>query len=493
MKVLLPIVLSIAISGGSSRASFVASPLSTMPISSAASVHHRRGGSSGRGPKSAASDDDDDSPTSSSPFVSSDLKSLLPTPKKRTLRLDKFGRRVHDLTDDGTAKYSMKGVGGGNEEGEDGSRPKSAKEMAAEASSADFHLPASTMTTGADLKALLPSRATRKLSSSSSSSPGPSLSQILDMINDGTTTTIASAAAAARAKSDKERAADASKAQFVLPQFSSSKSGGSDLKALLPRQNTRFMKLDKFGRRVQRMEDDGTVNMMKEPSPSPLRPTAASDASSVSAEAIVDLDDGWDGGKNNYGSLKDLAPTRRETWTRLDFKGASIVDDRRTKRGVVNVGGSVNEAGGGNLRALLPKRPTWTKLDFKGGSVEDERRTRRKPPGGASGIVEGGYSNLKTLLPERTITWKKNQVLRSGSAAVVSSNARGLREERLPDIKYKLTDGASSGSDDMYDEEVDGEDEDEEEGGVGRKDEVKPYTNLKDLLPERKTTWRTVR
>ena len=126
--------------------------------------------------------------------------------------------------------------------------------MAAEASSADFHLPASATTTGADLKALLPMGGTRKGQSSpsppsSSSPPGPSLSQLLDMLNDGTTTTTASAAsdaaAAARAKSDKERAADASKAQFRLPPISpSSRSGGSDLKALLPRQNTRFMKLD---------------------------------------------------------------------------------------------------------------------------------------------------------------------------------------------------------------------------------------------------------
>ncbi len=251
MKVLRPILLCIAISGGSSGASFVASPPSAMIISSGTSVHHRRGMSSGRRPPAAAADDDD-ATTSSSPFVSSDLKSLLPTPKKRTLRLDKFGRRVHDLTDDGTAKYNMKGEGGGEDEavvvegcwGEDGRRKKSAKEMAAEASSADFHLPASTSSTGADLKALLPKRATRTESSpsSSSSSPGPSLSQILDMINDGTTTT---SAAAARAKSDKERAAEASKAQFVLPPpSSSSRSGGSDLKALLPRQNTRFMKLD---------------------------------------------------------------------------------------------------------------------------------------------------------------------------------------------------------------------------------------------------------
>ena len=47
------------------------------------------------------------------------LKDLLPTPRKRTLILDKFGRRVHDLTDDGTARYEMKessgrGAGGSN-------------------------------------------------------------------------------------------------------------------------------------------------------------------------------------------------------------------------------------------------------------------------------------------------------------------------------------------------------------------------------------------
>jgi hypothetical protein len=264
MKVLRPILLFIAIPDGSSGASFVASPPSSKSNSSgASSVHHRRGMSTGRRPPAAAADDDDDdddvdATSSSSPFVSSDLKSLLPTPRKRTLRLDKFGRRVHDLTDDGTAKYNMKGEGEEDEAvaaeggwGEDGRRTKSAKEMAAEASSADFHLPASISTTGADLKALLPKRTTRAESSTSSSaststsSPGPSLSQILDMINDGATTTSAAVAAAARAKSDKERAADASKAQFVLkPLSSSSRSGGSDLKALLPRQNTRFMKLD---------------------------------------------------------------------------------------------------------------------------------------------------------------------------------------------------------------------------------------------------------
>lgn len=257
MKVLLPFLLCTANPGVSTGASFVASPLaisgssSSSSPSSSASVHHRHSSNSGCRPAAAASS------SSTPPFVSSDLKSFLPTPKKRTLRLDKFGRRVHDLTDDGTAKYNMKGEGGGDDEQEeDATRPKSAKEMAAEASSADFHLPASATTTGADLKALLPKGVTKKGQSSlsppsSSSPPGPSLSQILGMLNDGTTTTTASAAsdataaAAARAKSDKERAADASRAQFHLPPISpSSRSGGSDLKALLPRQKSRFMKLD---------------------------------------------------------------------------------------------------------------------------------------------------------------------------------------------------------------------------------------------------------
>ena len=43
--------------------------------------------------------------TTSSPG-GSNLKSLLPTPKRTTLTLDKFGRRIHDLKSDGTPKYS---------------------------------------------------------------------------------------------------------------------------------------------------------------------------------------------------------------------------------------------------------------------------------------------------------------------------------------------------------------------------------------------------
>ena len=119
----------------------------------------------------------------------------------------------------------------------------------------------------------------------------------------------------------------------------------------------------KFGRRVQRMEDDGTVNMMKEPSPAPRPPASA--VSSLSPHgagetAAAGPVDGWSGGKNNYGSLRDLAPTRRETWTRLDFKGASIVDERRTKRGGAGAGRAVDDAGfggggGGEPEGVAPK------------------------------------------------------------------------------------------------------------------------------------------
>ena len=256
----------------------------------------------------------------------------------------------------------------------------------------------------------------------------------------------------------------------------------------------------KFGRRVQRMEDDGTVNMMKEPSPAPRPPASA--VSSLSPHGTGDTAaagpvDGWGGGKNNYGSLRDLAPTRRETWTRLDFKGASIVDERRTTRGGAGAGGAVDDAGfggggGGNLRGLLPKSATWTRLDVKGASVVDERRMGGKVPGGGGGgiVNEGGYSNLKILLPARTITWKKNQVLSSGSATVASSNVRGLREEKQSDIKDEIADtSASSSEDEINVEEIDEEEKEEKE----EEEKIKAYTNLKDLLPERRNMFRTIR
>ena len=181
--------------------------------------------------------------TGSTPSSSSGLKSLLPTPKKRTLTLDKFGRRVHDLTDDGTAKYnrmdatSTPAMKAEEEEGREEIRKKnkrSDKEQAMMASSAGFRATtAAEAGAGTNLKTLLPQGKSFSLgikeTAVSSSSAAPALSQMLDMLNEGSVV-----------KSEKARAADASSADFRII----SKPGGSDLKALLPLQNTRFLKLD---------------------------------------------------------------------------------------------------------------------------------------------------------------------------------------------------------------------------------------------------------
>lgn len=284
------------------------------------------------------------------------------------------------------------------------------------------------------------------------------------------------------------------------------------------------------------MEDDGTVNMKKEPTQQ--RPTAEvpytntpqpqdikMKASQPQVSPVVKksqslakllnaqdrkvgrggvinrensdsvLAEGNEGPPPNYGSLRDLIPTRRPTWTKLDFKGGSVVDESRMKRmsGGGSVSGNAADAdvskplSGQGLKDLLPKRATWTKLDFHGASVVDERRTKQAGPRSERGSFnEGQYSNLTTLLPQRTITWKKDRVLSSGSAATVSENARGLRDERQQAMRDEVTASASmnAASDDELVE--DGED-------IPIEEELKPYSNLKDLLPERKMTWRSTK
>ena len=237
--------------------------------------------------------------------------------------------------------------------------------------------------------------------------------------------------------------------------------------------------IQKFGRRIQKMQDDGTVNITKEP-------TTSTEWGSPTTN-----------GNTDYGSLKNLAPTKRETWTRLDFKGGSIIDERRMiaiisepKSGVAL--STTKGEGGSNLKALLPKRSTWTKLDFKGGQVEDFRRTRGADSNSSSTVAlntdNKPYSNLKLLLPPRTITWrKKNQLLSSGSAPIISSNVRGLREERLADIKDEITSDTTF-SDDEVNVVYDDDDDDEEE----EMDVTNKFTNLKDLLPEKRSTSRTI-
>jgi len=218
--------------GGASASAFIISSPSVVPHSS----------SSTSVLLSLSDVQEGTSSTPSSSSSSSDLKSLLPTPKKRTLTLDKFGRRVHDLTDDGTAKYnrmdatSTPAMKAEEEEGREEIRKKnkrSDKEQAMMASSAGFRATtAAEAGAGTNLKTLLPqgksfSRGIKETVVSSSAAPA--LSQMLDMLNEGSVV-----------KSEKARAADASSADFRII----SKPGGSDLKALLPLQNTRFLKLD---------------------------------------------------------------------------------------------------------------------------------------------------------------------------------------------------------------------------------------------------------
>ena len=92
---------------------------------------------------------------------------------------------------------------------------------------------------------------------------------------------------------------------------------GADLKDLLPKQKMKFMKLDKFGRRVQSMEDDTTVNYTKsrEPDSSEEAEEVPGGDADAADEASIDLGQSISGtGASNYGSLKDLLPTKRATW-----------------------------------------------------------------------------------------------------------------------------------------------------------------------------------
>ena len=258
----------------------------------------------------------------------------------------------------------------------------------------------------------------------------------------------------------------------------------------------------KFGRRVQRMEDDGTVNMMKEPASTVLAPVAKATISDGDDDddddALVDLDSQVALASGvNYGSLKNLLPEKRLTWTKLDFKGASVVDDRRMKGrgdgGGSSTGIEVNDKQGSSsvgLKALLPVRPTWTKLDFHGASVEDERRTKKRTPTQSSitKINEGqNYSNLTSLLPARKITFRKGQVFSSGSATMVNSNImRSTQSLGRQDRMMGVTKETNADDDD---DGVIGENEDNNFDSM----QGKSYTNLKDLLPERKISWRTIK
>jgi len=252
---------------------------------------------------------------------------------------------------------------------------------------------------------------------------------------------------------------------------------GADLKDLLPKQKMKFMKLDKFGRRVQSMEDDTTVNYTKSREPDPSEdvdemPVGDADAAD---EASIDLGQSISGtGASNYGSLKDLLPTKRPTWTKLDFKGGSVEDERRTKPRKSS--DSVASTSGG-LQALLPKKPSWTKLDFHGVGVEDTSRTQsgeRKSSEGAA----SEFSSLRDHLPERTITWKRGQTLSAGIAESARDSVRETRRAAMKDAVMASAAASSAG---------------EVEDGVEAEADENDYlsgSSLRDLLPKNKFAFR---
>jgi hypothetical protein len=445
---------------------------------------------------------------------STDLKSLLPKQKMRFMKLDKFGRRVQRMEDDGTVSYTKSRVvddsnngGVGEESGEGSAEGGGGGEKVGAIRGVKSTSSTGVFTSGSEVEQPQPTFKTYVPSTDTKEKEdvGQSLSKLLT--------------------DSKQLAGDKSKETFDQKVSSS-----TDLKALLPTQKMRFMKLDKFGRRVQRMEDDGTVSYTKS------RPGDESGSSAsmvdLGTEASTTTSGGGGGGEKSGAeapspsvNLKDLAGiSKRPVFTKLDFKGGSVPDDRREKKSPVDndveeeaaplslsglrklalsskrptftkldfhgtgvaderripkdttaaaeVAPTNNKS---NLKDLLPKRPTFTKLDFKGGNVADERRMKKSSSSSAEPVgVATTTSSLKTLLPERKFMWKKEERRRTttndfigsvGGDFIAKTTTVQMRQKAMRD---EVIASASAGSD--------------EEGGN--------YSNLTNLLPKQKFVFR---
>lgn len=239
------------------------------------------------------------------------------------------------------------------------------------------------------------------------------------------------------------------------------------------------------------MEDDGTITYAKEPGKSTGSKIASHRGTREGfvkdGAANVDLGSAEAAsGAANYGNLRVLLP-QKPVWTKLDFHGRPVEDERRTKKAAKPADTTEPISSGSGLKELLPKREVWTKLDFHGRPVPDERRTKKAdtPSPSGEGFNSGSYSNLSTLLPERKIKWRKQgELLSSGSAPTVSDNTRGLREERQQAMKDEVIAAADDGDVSAEQEEDAGDDAD----SAGAPE--KGYMNLSRLLPERKIKWR---
>jgi len=106
--------------------------------------------------------------------------------------------------------------------------------------------------------------------------------------------------------------------------------------------------IQKFGRRVQRMEDDGTVNVRKEPERKGITNTEQQAAKIASHRGTKE-------GFDSDGAAPAAAVVEEED---LYYSNEENADD--------SSGGTTSSSPNyGSLKQLLPKRPIWTKLDFR--------------------------------------------------------------------------------------------------------------------------------
>ncbi|KAL7490381.1 hypothetical protein ACHAWT_005487 [Skeletonema menzelii] len=455
--------------------------------------------------------------------LSSDLRALLPKPASRPLKMDKFGRRIYRMEDDTTVRhtkgdYSSNNNTNNNEEEEEGSAPE--KIVAGDRAPPTTTTVSTTTTTSSSNNG--------NNSSSNSNSSSSSLSNLLT--------------------DTKQLAGDKSLQTFEnVVHHHQQQSSSSDLKKLLPTAKMRFMKLDKFGRRVQRMEDDGTTAIQGEDE-------ATSPIGNLESESTIDLgtrqtSDSYVNQSGTSVNLKDLAgiskrpvftkldfkggsveddrrmtsssssavppqvvegagqaasssglkglalSSKRPIFTKLDFKGGSVVDERRAKKKAPSTTNTAEASSSSttksNLKDLLPTRPTFTKLDFKGGNVEDERRTKKQPDQDHSKLSSSG--SLQSLLPERKFMWKKqerrsntNDFIGSVGGDFIARTTTASKNDSVREAKQKAMRNEVIASATVATGALD-EDEEDESGGV---QEVESYSNLTDLLPQKKFVFR---
>jgi len=496
---------------------------------------------------------------------SSDLKSLLPTAKMRFMKLDKFGRRVQRMEDDGSVSYSRGSVDEKNaSRNNDVGVVEGVNAIRGVKGGDDVFTSGSAVPQQQQQQQQLPPVTSRKRAKSKKASSNASNSKQQAAVEQ-------QAAAVEQVVVEQGPSlAKLIKAPQPTPDLlkdASTSTGihGADLKSLLPSAKMRFMKLDKFGRRVQRMEDDGSVSYSRGSVDESARNNSGvagggggeeevNTIGNLESESTIDLgtrqtSDSYVNQSGSSVNLKDLAGiSKRPVFTKLDFKGGSVVDDRRmtstsssvptqTDEGAATApasglkelalsskrpmftkldfkGGSVVDerrtkkapstntaevsTTQGNLKDLLPTRPTFTKLDFKGGNVEDERRTKKQPSSSTPALATSTPSSgsLKTLLPERKFMWKKQEQRRSttndfigsvrGDSIARSTTAtNSVREAKQKAMRDEVISAAAATNSESGNDVV-GDDDEPSGGGEGEGS----YSNLTDLLPRKKFVFR---